>query len=175
MAFAVVSLAFCGAAWWLTHPATFVSSGWGTGVPAGFGPVATDVGDVPDTSTGQGYKPVTVTFMDVSAVLAPEDRALVDVSYVLCRPTLATNRIMTAREASLPTLCAELRPFAPGATVEVPTWQVLAVLTPRDGRPLVVDGFLVTYRDGIRAGQQHLGPEVELNAPEAGVFPEPTP
>ena len=172
MALAAVTAAFltiCGASWWLTHPGTFRDGvTYGTVTPVGFGPLATDIGDLPDTNDGTRHVPVVVSIERVVPVLAPEDRARVDVTYVLCRPTPESNRIMTASPSMVKDWCAEVRPFTAGSTIEVPTWQVLAVLSPRDDQPLTVHGYVVTYRDGLRAGRQHLGPQVDLNSAEAG-------
>ena len=88
------------------------------------------------------------------------------IDYVACRPTPETNRIISSRPSLLESWCAETVPFVPGMTLEVPTWQVLAVITPRDDRPLAVQGFVLHYRVGIRAGQQVTGPSVSLNEPE---------
>ncbi len=171
LALAGITLAFlaiCGVSWWLTNPATFDGGSYSTLTPVGFGPLATDIGDLPDTNDGTRYVPVVVSIESVSPVLAPEDRARVDVTFVLCRPTRDSNRIMTAGPSDLQQWCAEVRPFTAGSSVEVPTWQVLAVLSPRDDQPLTVHGYVVTYRDGLRAGRQHLGPQVDLNSAEAG-------
>jgi hypothetical protein len=168
VAITLVFLTICGMSWWLTNPATFEGGSYGTLTPVGFGPLATDIGDLPATNDGTRYVPVVVSIEGVTPVLAAEDRSRVDVTYVVCRPAPETNRIMTARPADLQRWCAEVRPFTPGSSIEVPTWQVLAVLTPRDDQPLTVHGYVVTYRDGIRAGRQLMGPQVDLNSAEAG-------
>lgn len=170
LALAAITMAFltiCGVSWWLTHPDTF-SKGltYGTGVGPGAGALVTDIGDLPDTNNGKGYDPVTVTYLDVTARLAPEDVGRAGIDYVACRPTPETNRIISSRPSVLDSWCAETVPFVPGMTLEVPTWQVLAVITPRGDRPLAVEGFVLQYRVGIRAGQQVTGPSVSMNEPE---------
>lgn len=169
----VAASLMAGAAWWQTHPAVFRDGpGVITTVEPG-APTSMAFGITGMYGDGPSDAPSVVTLDAVEANGTPADLQRLRIDYVACRLTPVTGAIGSADWGSIGRFCSEVRAFVPGMVLELPAWELLAVVTPLDDAPTALDGFRVDYRQGIRSGSQVVGPEVVVNAVPGTELPTP--
>jgi hypothetical protein len=169
----VAASLMAGAAWWETHPGVFRD---GPGLFTTVEPGAADsmaFGITGMYRSGPSGATSVVTLDAVAANGTPADLERLRIDYVACRLTPVTGSIGSADWESIGRFCSELRAFVPGMALELPAWELLAVVTSLDDAPAAVDGFRVDYRQGVRSGSQVVGPEVVVNAAPGTELPTP--
>jgi hypothetical protein len=149
---------------WLTHPKAIYPVGNEIGVRVAVGQtvvVATNVITSGPTQNSKRYQSVALRAV---APVVVKNTAGAGVAMVLCTPT-GTYGVGSVRAADLGQYCSQVAPLGSGTValgLGPPMTQLLAEITPSRPGVVRIEGFEVTYRDGIRWGTQTGGINITL-------------
>ena len=148
------------ACWWLTHPDAVYPYGNGVGMPLGPGQSgALDSGIL--AVRGVDYQEsASITLLDVVPRVT-ENSADADISLVLCHG----GGVGAVLGTDLSGYCSSTSPLpGPAAAFSSPGNQVIVLVTPHQEGVVHIEGFDVTYGDGIRTGTRHGGLDITVTS-----------
>lgn len=156
------------AAWWMTHPHVLYPAGNGVGWTLVVGQTgAIETGIVADRNQYESPpQPVTISVHRVIPVITT-NTANAEVTVMLCEGRNAGG-IGVVFAADVPQYCESTTPVAASSVFDFNyldlQQQLFVLITPRTPGTVVINGFRVSYEDGLRRGTQLTGINIEVQA-----------
>lgn len=163
---AAVLIAAVGAGYWVTHPKAVVPYGPGGTASVLVGHTLSRDSGLSAARDPGAETPERVTLtIDRIVPVVTENSARADVTVELCRRRPATDFVGSPVDVSLFAACTSTDPVG-GATATL--WfdqaRVVVLVTPHQPGHVHIEGYDITYRDGVRHGTQRGGDELVVSA-----------
>jgi hypothetical protein len=148
------------ALWWTNHPTALSPTGGITSEAVVGKTQAYDAGIIPrhDENAPNGGESATITITKIVPVITQDDAHAV-VQVALC-DGLRVSAIGGVGPAYVKRTCTHVQPITPGMTFDynyLHSQQIFVWITARRPGTVSIDGFEVTYSEGLRHGTQFAG------------------